>query len=248
MHRGIVSATFRNLLPEEVIKIALDNGLDCIEWSGDRHVPIRNIPNALHVKRLSDEAGLKIVTYGSYFRVCETENLQEEFADTLETALALGTDNIRIWAGTLPSEAADDEYFARFITETEIIADMAKKENVKLSFEYHKNTLTDNFMVSMDLIDALNKDNVFINWQPNQTTSILFNLYELRMLIKYILNVHVFYRNTQGECRPLIEGTDDWRQYCNILKNKDRAMLMEFVADDDVDQFKKDCDTFKSLI
>jgi hypothetical protein len=58
----------------------------------------------------------------------------------------------------------------------------------------------------------------------------------------------VFYRNTQGECRPLVEGTDDWRQYINILKNRDRALLMEFVADDDPEVFRKDCETFKSLM
>ncbi len=36
---GLVSVTFRQLSPEEIVRVAREAGLTVIEWGGDVHVP-----------------------------------------------------------------------------------------------------------------------------------------------------------------------------------------------------------------
>ena len=66
---GLVSITFRQLTPEQIVDLVAETGLAAIEWGGDVHVPHGEVAPARDVRRRTEEAGLIVASYGSYLRV-----------------------------------------------------------------------------------------------------------------------------------------------------------------------------------
>lgn len=95
---GLCTVTFRQLSPEDVVALAAECGIVGIEWAGDVHVPHGQIDVARRVRSLTEEAGLSVVSYGSY--IAPPNDDERAFATVLETAQALGAPNIRIWPGS----------------------------------------------------------------------------------------------------------------------------------------------------
>lgn len=91
------------------------NGLKGIEWGGDIHVPVDAIPRTREVSRATNEAGLAVAAYGSYYRVAESEGTGLNFSAVCETASALEAPTIRVWAGTKNSEDATEDYWQSVI-------------------------------------------------------------------------------------------------------------------------------------
>ena len=102
---GLCTVTFRQLSPEDIVALSAECGIVGIEWAGDVHVPAGQIDVARHVRSLTEEAGLSVVSYGSY--IAPPSDDERAFATVLETAQALGAPNIRIWPGTRESGLGD---------------------------------------------------------------------------------------------------------------------------------------------
>lgn len=248
MRLGLVSTTFRQFEAEDIIKIAKRLGIDAIEWSADRHIAVGDYRRAEQVKELCCDANVAIAAYGSLYHVGVNDSPAESFAVVLQTARRLAADSIRVWAGGKPSDKAGDEDLVRFLHEARLIADMAGEDGITLSFEYHPNTLFDNYISVNGLLDKIARSNVRLNWQPNQTTSMIYNIYELKMLLRHIQNVHVFYRSALNECLPLIEGKDSWQQYIKILKaNDDRVLLLEHIPGGGQEALERDFTLLREL-
>src|SRR5207249_324086 len=111
----------RKLSPAEIISLTQRAGLRSIEWGGDIHVPAGNLACAADVRRQTEDAGLSVSAYGSYYRVGQTE----PFEPVLESAVALGAPTIRVWAGNIASSQADPQYRALVIRESRRIATLA---------------------------------------------------------------------------------------------------------------------------
>ena len=47
---GLVSITFREKSPEEIVGLVVEAGLDGIEWGGDVHVPHGDLAKAREVR------------------------------------------------------------------------------------------------------------------------------------------------------------------------------------------------------
>ncbi len=137
MKTGVCSITFRSHSIEEVVSLMAESGLDAIEWGGDIHVPHGNVKAASLAKTQTAEAGLEISSYGSYFSPLDADGTTQEFEPILETALALGTGTIRIWAGKLGSDKTPAAYRTRLEEETRRIAEQVGLQGVKLAFEFH---------------------------------------------------------------------------------------------------------------
>src|SRR5688500_12319633 len=95
---GLVSVTFRQLAPQEIIALVVEAQLQVIEWGGDIHVPHGDTNQAEIVARWTKDAGLSVAAYGSYYRLATPD--QTPFERIVATAVALGAPTIRVWAGT----------------------------------------------------------------------------------------------------------------------------------------------------
>ena len=87
---GLVSVTFRQKSVEEIAALTAEAGLSGVEWGGDVHVPPGDREAARRAARLTRQAGLEVLSYGSYYR-CQPG---EDFTPVLESALALSDDQI----------------------------------------------------------------------------------------------------------------------------------------------------------
>ncbi|MDQ8198257.1 sugar phosphate isomerase/epimerase [Pelagicoccus enzymogenes] len=252
MKSGVCSVTLRSLSSKEIVALVARSGLEAIEWGGDVHVPAGDLAVAKEVKAMTEESGLKISSYGSYYKVFDDKGRRMDFAPVLASALELGTDTIRIWAGTQPSDAVGDLQRQRLLEGLREDLEQARESGVRLALEFHANTLSDSNAATCRVLGELNDANLFTYWQPVYwLADSEYRIEGLRRLAGKVLNFHVFqwlFRPGAGswgestERRPLVDGEEEWLRFLSVPlpDGVDRYALMEFVKGDDPLQFLED--------
>jgi sugar phosphate isomerase/epimerase len=243
---GLCSVTFRSLSPDDVVAAARAAGIEGIEWGGDVHVPPGDTRRAAEVAARTADAGVACPSYGAYLAAGRA--LPELVASVLETAVALGAPNVRVWCpfGTKPG--ADEGLFARAATDLAAWSARADDVGLTLSLEFHVDTLTESAESTARLLDAAGRPpNLFTYWQPVAGQS---HLDEAAAVQPDVSHVHVFHWTPTGERLPLAEGTA-WPALleCLAAPNRwrgDRFAFLEFVRDDDPAQLIADAKTLRS--
>ncbi len=253
MHPGLVSITFRELSPAQIIDLVGQADLPGIEWGGDVHVPHGDLRRAREVNRMCHNASLQIYSFGSYYILGQSRYKGLDFTVVLETAKNLGTDMIRIWAGSVGSAQADSAHRDQITSEAREIAEIAAKAGLKLSFEFHCDTLADTAESALELLEEIDRDNVFTYWQPPNYVSFEERKDSLRTVLQYVSNIHVFHWacNRDGFDRlPLQDGVEQWQEYIDIIKKTGReyALMLEYVKDDSPAQFRQDAQTLTGIL
>ena len=260
MKTGICSITFAKLSPSELVALVKQAELDAIEWAGNVHVQPGDLGLAADVRKMTLDAGLAVSSYGSYWKVVDREGRPDSFSPYLESALALGTDTIRIWAGHKPSDAVTLAERKVIIEQLRSALDAAKEQGIKLALEFHANTLSDSNAATLDLLNELNHPDLFTYWQPIYwVTDPAYRLDGLKQLADRVLNLHVFHWmfspgagswGDSTERRPLEEGAEDWNAYFEVPLDPliDHYALMEFVRNDDPEQFLRDAETLNNIL
>ncbi|MDL2228850.1 sugar phosphate isomerase/epimerase [Treponema sp. OttesenSCG-928-L16] len=242
---GIVSATFRNKSPEDIIRLASAAGLEGVEWSENSHVFPGDPEGAEKLGAMTSAAGLSAAAYGSYYRLGTEEDAVRAFAGRLVSAAALGAPVIRVWAGVRASADVSPDEFSKLAEEASVIASMAAQDGIKVAFEWHKNTLTDTNESAMRLLESADNPNLYCLWQPTAALSEAERCEGLRLLGKRLLNLHV-YHWPGAVRRPLAEGESSWAAYFSCMdREEDRYALLEFVMGDSEEQFIADAETLK---
>lgn len=236
IHPGLVSISFRKLAPAEIIALAQRAGLQGIEWGGDVHVPHGDLDRAREVRQLTREAGLAVSAYGSYYRVGQSEAAGLAFDRVLDTAVALGAPTIRVWAGAVGSAQASASDRVGVVADTRRVAEVAARRRVSVSFEFHRDTLTDTNESALALLAAVNHPNVFTFWQPPHGRDAAYCLAGLRAVLPRLNCIHVFHWGADQSYRlPLADGADRWTRYLELARSTDREHFasLEFVRHDD---------------
>lgn len=250
LHTGLLSVTFRSLPASRIVELASQAGLDSIEWGGDVHVPHGDVVRAGNVRQMTTDRGLSISAYGSYYRLAEASS--PPIDAVLDTADALGTKMVRVWAGQRGSNEADADYRQAVIDDARRVIEKAAARSLCISLEYHNNTLTDTLESTLSLLNAVNHDKFRSFWQPPHTPDLNAKKQGLRTLLSRITNVHVFHWNPNDHRirYPLADGEADWLEYIHILRasDHDHVLSLEFVRDDDEGQFLKDAGTLLSWV
>ncbi len=246
---GLVSVSFRFLGCDDIIALASENGLGGIEWGADVHILPGDVKKAEEVRIKTENAGLTVTSYGSYYRVgTYGGNYKSEFKKVLESAAALNAPVIRVWAGVLGSGETDKETRENIINETSAICDMAKGKNISVAFECHNNTLTDDRISFVNLLKEVNRDNLKMFWQPNQKKDFEYNLKALDDILPYLTNIHVFNWKSDNSRLFLEDGVSQWKEYFGKLKGKDNWCLLEFMPEDNPDYLKKEAKSLNGLL
>lgn len=254
MKSGVCSITFRGRTPEEIITLAVDAGLDGIEWGADVHVPPGDPAKAERVGRLTREAGLEVGSYGSYyFAFDEPGNPLADYRPVIDTAVALGAPVLRIWAGSFAIDKTP-EYFQSVAKQSRRLADAAEKQGIRVAYEFHDNTFTETLEGTLELLRMANHPNLYTYWQPPNGSDLDQRLRQIDALKERLLNLHVFQWNTASEPpyerRPLAEGSDVWSA-CLAAADKpgvERYALLEYVRDDDPGQFLDDARELRQML
>lgn len=247
---GLCSVTFRQLSPIAIIQLAKESGLNGIEWGGDVHVPIHQLDRAREIGRQTQRAGLEVSSYGSYYYAGQ----QLDFEPYLQTALALGTKDIRIWSQKMDREKqiglVNEEKLSLIVADIKRAALLAHPHDISLHIEFHQGTYTDSTESAIRLIEEINEPNVFLYWQPLAYLSADEHLEQIERLGNRISHVHVFHWDENNNRHPLKDGHHRWINFVEKIETKSRRSryyLMEFVKDNTIEQLMEDVDTLKQL-
>lgn len=242
---GLVSVTFRALAPDAIISLVRQAGLDAVEWGGDVHVPHGDLGTAQFVGCATRAAGLKVAAYGSYYRAGESEMNSINFAIVLETATALGAPLIRIWAGNRSPQDADEAYRSRVAADTSRIAALAQTAGIRITYEYHPQTLTETPESAVSLLKAVDHPNLSTYWQVPLDATLEDRTHSLEAVLPFLSNVHVYNMvRVNGEIRrqALVRAESAWLKDLRSMNRTRRThyALLEFVQDNDPANFLRD--------
>lgn len=244
MKSSLLSVTFRGMTIAQIAELAARGGVAAIEWGSDVHVPAGDQKAAAEAVSACREHGLAVSAYGAYYN-CD----EEDFAPYIETALALGTDIIRVWAnngiessGTLPASER-----ARVVATLQKCVEMAAKAGITVATEFHPNTLTDTLESTQQLLSEV--PGLYTYWQPVSRLSAEENLSQMRALGKKVKNLHAFYL-VDGKRRPLEDGAENWLQYLTQAQQVTDAgyVGIEFVRGGTAEQFLADAKTLNDIL
>lgn len=240
MRIGLCSVTFRALGVGDVVRAAVDAGIEGIEWGADVHVPPGAMDVAADVAKRCADVGISIPSYGSY--LAAGKSAASRVGPVLETAAALGASNVRVWCPFGVPPGRDEGLFAAAAGALAAWAGEAAALDLTLSLEFHVDTLTETAAAAGKLLDAAGRPaNLFSYWQPVVGRS---PGEELAAIADDVSHLHVFQWRPDGERRPLGDGHDTWpsllRTPLGDRWTGDRYAFLEFVRDDDPDQLVAD--------
>jgi len=243
---GLVSVTFRQLTPEEVIRVAQKAGLSGIEWGGDIHVPAGKLERAKEVVRKTREAGLEVTSYGSYFALGNGACDWDELERVMDTADALGTDVVRIWLknGKGSDECKEEDYQA-ILKDCREAAERAEKRQKTVCLEFHNGTYNDGGRASLRLMEEVNSPAFKTYWQPLYGN--IRNTGDIKTVLPYIVHTHI-YHWIYGEHilrLPLQDNEKGLLEYAGLLGR--RWYLLEFVRRDDPEVLYEDAETMRKI-
>ena len=252
LYPGLVSITYRQLTPEQIITVCRETGLSAVEWGGDVHVPHGDLTTAAQVAKMTHAAGLSMPAYGTYYKAGSYgDGSRAEFDKILRTACALDTPALRLWAGTKNSEDITADERDSLIRELRDCADLAAEHGKIITFERHNGTLTNRAASAHAMIGEIGRGNVRTHWQPSQFLTHEENCEGLSLLLPYIDCVHVFaWEGKHSRRFPLAAHRDRWADYLSILKGagQDISLLLEFTPNNDPQELKTEAETLLSWI
>jgi len=240
---GLVSVSFRPLMPEQVAAAAVNAGLNHVEWGSDVHAPYNDPQRLAQIVALQEQYGIRCCSYGTYFRLAVTP--MEELPGYIQAAKMLGTDILRLWCGTKRADECTAEERDYLFDQCRQAAAIAEKEGVTLCMECHMKTYTETKEGALELMKAVDSPAFKMYWQPNQRRTIAENVEYARLLREYITHIHVF-QWKQKQRFPLAEGVEEWKTYLRQLPG-DHMLLLEFMPDDDVKSLPAEAETLRTI-
>ena len=133
--------------------------------------------------------------------------------------------------------------------ESRRIARLATDAGITVAYEFHDGTLTDTTQSAVALLEAA--PDMRTLWQPPHGLPHDQRIGSLNAILPWLAHVHAFYWSGQPRVRhPLDQGAPLWTQVLEVLAQSqhDRAILLEFVDGDDVEQFRRDARTLCAWI
>lgn len=246
---GLVSISFRRYSVDDILDACQKAGLTCIEWGSDVHVPAGNAQVADEVAEKTKAAGLFCYAYGSYFRL--GGHTPAEFAPYIDSAKRLGARVIRVWGGIKGSAKMTAEEREGLVADARAIADMAQDAGLIVTLECHGDTVTDHMDSGLPFYAEVNHPALRAYWQPNQLHDEAYNLVAAERYAPLTEGLHVFHWSATAR-HPLPQGREIWAKYLDLFraeaKERDIALLLEFMHDDRLETLQETAQELKSWL
>lgn len=243
MQIGLCTIAFRDLPLRDVIEIAKTADVDGIEiWGQAAHVGPDISPTDLEmVTHMIKRANLRVSAYGSYIRFADNGNevnSESDFKKALTVTKALGTDIMRIWVGSKPSDDMNQQDWELATRSLAKACAEADKYGIYLAMEMHDSCFTDTETATLRLIDEVKANNLRVNYQPSFRLPPDRELKSLGAVGEFTINVHAQNRNRLAskpgerlELALLTEGVADYKAIVAELLSIDYSefISIEFV-------------------
>jgi sugar phosphate isomerase/epimerase len=234
---GVASVTFRNKTIEQIVEIAENADVSYVEWGADVHVTNRE--EAQKARALCDEHGITVSSYGSYFRVGESD--VGDWRELCEIASILGASSIRVWLGNQNSEDTDDYTYLRLLEDCRKICDIASEYNILVSPECHDHTFNNNTDAFLKFFADLQRDN-FRTYFQSRYLRYDYDIDRIERTYGYIENVHISYRDLRIEQEGKSDDKDYLDRFLQLFADKgfDGVVMIEFTEDSSEESFYED--------
>lgn len=241
---GLVSVSFRDREPLEILEEMQRAGLSDIEWGSDIHAPCRDLARLHELAELQARFGVVCSSYGTYFKL--GKHTLDELEDYITAARILGTDVLRIWCGRKSGADMTADERSALLDECKRAAAIAEAHGVTLAMECHQKTFTERAEDAAWLMDTVASPHFTSYWQPFCEQNFEKNMENARKFAPYARYIHVF--NWQGERKlPLADAVNEWRAYLSQLQNS-RTLLLEFMPHDRLDELAREAAALKSIV
>jgi sugar phosphate isomerase/epimerase len=246
---GLCSVTFRSSSADAVLELAARAGVEGIEWGSDVHAPPGGGPAIDALAARTRDAGLEVVSYGSYLGMAPADGDDASTVDAaLDSAEALGAPMVRIWTelGVTPASPPADR--GRVIERTAALVDRITGRGLLATLEFHPATLTEVAASANQLLEALARPGLRTHWQPDPALSVDAALAELTAVTHHLAHLHTFAWGPAGieDRRPLSEGAALWTAALALADHDGadlpgrRYALCEYVRGDEPEQLVAD--------
>ena len=243
---GLCSVTLRSESIDAVARVAAKCGLRGIEWGGDVHVPPGDLAAAAQARAASVAADLAVASYGSYLFAGSVPD-HGEMDNALDTALALGAPNVRVWAG-FGVESGSQQHGA-VVDGLAAFCSLGAARDLTVGLEFHGGTPTATVAGTRALLDAVAAPNLFTYWQPpywRDAVAERTDAAEVTDLGRWLSHLHVYEWAGAEDRQPLADGDVHWGAVLRAASavdgtwSGDRCAFLEFVPGDDVDAVRRD--------
>ena len=237
---GLVSVSFRDRDPEEILQAVQAADLCCIEWGSDVHCPPEK---AQEIAALQKAYNIECCSYGTYFKFGAAPI--GELPAYIQAAKILGAPILRLWCGTKNSEEYTEEEKQELFALCKQAAAMAEEADVILCMECHNRTFTNRKEAALELMQTIDSPHFRMYWQPNQYRETEENIAYAAMIAPYAEHLHVFNWKNK-EKFPLKDAVDLWKTYLSCFEG-DRTLLLEFMPDGKIESLIAETTALKEI-
>lgn len=248
MNVGLCTISDKERGVEEILELAGEVGYDGVEIWGKDHVA------GTEPERIADaaaDAGVEIPTYGSYLR-CGSEGFSADLDDELAISDGLGSDMIRVWAGSQEYGDHDERHWDRVVADLERVAERAADRGLSVTVEKHANTVTNNLEGARELIETVDHEVCGLNYQPGFSIPADELEREAEVLEPFSNQLHLqgTYERTDSERAPLSEVYYDLEAVLEPFAKFEGYANVEFVTQDRSyrEAIAADLETVRSLV
>ncbi|WP_238709559.1 sugar phosphate isomerase/epimerase family protein [Natronorubrum halophilum] len=165
IHVGLCTISAKGRSVEDVLEVAGDVGYDGVEIWGQDHIGNGSELICERIAQAASKQRLEIASYGSYLR-CGSDEFDDELEHELTVTERLGTDTIRVWAGSQEYGDHDADHWDRAVADLERLTERADDYDIRITVEKHDNTLTHTLEGARRLIEAIDDERCRLNYQP----------------------------------------------------------------------------------
>lgn len=162
---GLCTISSKERSVEDVLELAGDVGYDGVELWGRDHVGDGSVETCEEITDTAAIHGLEIASYGSYLR-CGAEDFEAALEHELTVTDRLGTDVIRVWAGSQNYNECDQAHWEAVVADLEALTERAADYGLRVTVEKHDNTVTNDLAGAKTLIDTVGDERCRLNYQP----------------------------------------------------------------------------------
>lgn len=242
---GLASVTFRNKSIDEIISLCKKAGIGFIEWGADVH--IKTADDARKAKRLCDEVGISIPSYGSYYKVgCGNE---AQWLSLCENARIMGARSIRVWLGEKNSEDTSEKEYATLLEDLKKICEKAAEYELLVCPECHDYTFNNDTSAFLKISRDLNMPN-FKTYFQSRYFRMDYDLDRIEKTFDHIENIHISYSDLKKEQADKEKNED----YIDILlnrfkdKNYSGIVFIEFTEKAEEESLLRDVERLRKIL
>ncbi len=244
MKIGFTSTSLRKYSIEEVVGFAVKCKADVIEWGTDYH--IKSVDDALKVKKLCDENGIKIRSLGTYYKIGSGDFAG--FNRICELGKICSAEYLRTWLGEKGSVDTSDYEYMLLVDEADKLSDIANSFNLTISNECHHHTFNDTAESSLKFIK--DTDNKLKTYYQSWYVERKGDFDKLNSLFPFVSDVHISFSELKKFQKNSVKDEKFIYDILKMLYDKkfDGCIFIEFTENDNGENLVEDVIKVRNII